>query len=501
MGFELVDKTIYEILKEQALLHPDDEAVVDCDKRYTYSELDVVTDDYAGRFLRQGIGAGTRVALVGKTSAEAVVVFLSLLKIGTVITMVSPMLVDENMKHALSVSDVEYIIIASGEIRYVFDKCYKTFTVADNGYNRLTDEKADTAELKEVCMKTDVHRSGTVLFTSGSTSKPKAVFLDQYRLLNNAYAHHKFMEITDSDRFAVALPMDHILCIIINILAPVVSAATICITRDKHTQSILSTIDSEHCTIICGVPTLYHAMITRDDFPSYNVSSLRLGFTGGASCSARLHDDIENKLGIILISTLGQTETTGGFTMWDKNETREDRILTVGVPSYNVMIKIVDDEICVKGYLVSDGYIGQEEETSRLIDSDGWLHTGDLGKFDEKGLLHVTGRKKDIIIRGGENISANQVSDVIEEMPEVSMCKVLGVPDDHSGEEICACVVRNDNYISAAQIREYVKSRLEYYKVPAYVVFFDDFPLNANGKIDSNELKKTVLEKLNGAGH
>ena len=500
MTFTLVEKSIYDILTEQAAYHGNEEAVVDVSKRYTYSELDRISDEYGCRFLQQGIRHGVRVALISKTSADTIVVFYSLMKLGAVVTLLSPSLVEESMNHALSVSGAEYIITTCKEIRASFDSTYRVFSVVDNGYEMLPEEKADRNEYDRICMDTDVHSSGAVLFTSGSTSRPKAVFLDQFRLLNNAYAHRKFLEITPDDRFASALPIDHILCIIINILTPFVSGAAVCISRDKHTKNILDVIHREHCTVLCGVPTLFHALISRDDFSSYDVSSLRLGFTGGAAISAKLHSDIEKMLGIMLISTLGQTETTGGFTMWDKSETAEERCLSVGVPSYNVRIKLVNGEICVKGYLVSDGYLKQEDETAKLIDSDGWLHTGDLGTFDKKGILYVTGRSKDIIIRGGENISANQVAGIIEECRGVSMCKVIGVPDEHRGEEICACVIRKDDTLTAAQIRDYVKSHLEYFKVPAYVVFLKEFPLTENGKINNNELKEIVSERLNGVG-
>ncbi len=500
MSINLIEKSVYEIMKEQAAYHGYDEAVVDVSKRYTYGELDRISDEYGRRFLHQGIRRGTRVALVSKTSADAVAVFYSLMKLGAVVTMLSPNLVEENMNHALSVSDTEYIITTCTEIRPSLDKTYRVFSVVDNGYEMLPEEKADGDEYDRICKETDAHSSGAVLFTSGSTSRPKAVFLDQYRLLNNAYAHRKFLEITPEDRFASALPIDHILCIIINVLTPFVSGAAICISRDKHTMSILDVIHREHCTVLCGVPTLYHALISRNDFSSYDVSSLRIGFTGGAAISAKLHSDIERMLGIMLISTLGQTETTGGFTMWDRSETAEERCLSVGVPSYNIQIKLIKGEICVKGYLVSDGYLKQTNETEKLIDSDGWLHTGDLGTFDEKGLLYVTGRSKDIIIRGGENISANQVAGIIEEIPGVSMCKVIGVPDEHRGEEICACVIRKDDKLTAVQIKDYVKMHLEFFKVPAYVIFFKEFPMTDNGKINSNKLKEIVLERLNGVG-
>lgn len=499
MSVELIRKSIGEILKESFEKHTANEAVVDCSVRLSYADLYQEALSYAGRLYGIGVRNGTRLALAADTSVDSVALTLGALMLGAVITMMSPALTDFSAEYETDISDSEFIIRVCDET--VFDlnalmNRVPVYSLNGRGFPMLPEECADGKAVAGECGKADIDRSGLILFTSGTTSRPKAVLLTQYRLLNNAIAHSVFMKVTEKDRFLASLPIDHILCIVITMLVPLVSGAAMCITGDRHTKTMLQMIEKEKCSVICGVPAMYHAIITRPDFESYDISSLRLGFTGGSACSEALYTDIERKLGILLISTLGQTETTGGFTMFDEHESPRERRTSVGVAGHNVEVSIIDGEICVKGYLVSDGYLKKEEATKELIDPEGWLHTGDLGKIDKNGIIYVTGRRKDIIIRSGENISANQVSGVIEACPGVSECKVVGVPDEHRGEEICACIIRNSDALSEEEIKAFAAERLESFKVPRYVLFYDDFPRTEIGKIRSGDLTEDAKLKI-----
>lgn len=499
MSVELIRKSVGELLKASAEKFAANEAVVDCGVRLSYADLYHGALSCAGRLYETGIRNGTRVAFAAETSADAVLLIYGALLLGAVVTMMAPSLTDAGAENELSISDSEYILRICSEVNFDlhrFENRAVVYSLDGREFPPLPGECTDEKGFTEECAKADIDRSGLILFTSGTTSRPKAVMLSQYRLLNNAIAHRAFMKVTEKDRFLASLPIDHILCIVITLLVPLVSGAAMCITEDKHTLTMLQMIEKEKCTVICGVPSMYHAIISRPDFNDYDVSSLRLGFTGGAPCSEELYRKTEQTLNILLISTLGQTETTGGFTMFDEHESPRERRTSVGVAGFNVEVSIIDGEICVRGYLVSDGYLKKPDATKELIDADGWLHTGDLGRIDGNGIIYVTGRRKDIIIRGGENISANQVSEAIESCPGVSECKVIGVPDAHYGEEVCACVIRSSRTLSEADIRACAGKRLESFKIPRYILFYDDFPRTEVGKVRAGELTENAKLRI-----
>lgn len=498
----LSEQTLGQTLKMTAGRLPCSDAVIEDGLRWSWTELDARSDAYARYFLSCGIQCEQSVALMAHMSARAVAILFGLMKLGATPVMISPALNRDQVAFELARAQADVII----------PFCEQALASIPEGFAVLSGELPEKAaavsdqQMAQACSRTDPRKSGIVLFTSGTSSRPKAVFLSQYQILNNARVHQGFLKVTPTDRIVAALPIEHILGIMITVLVPLVSGAAMCICSNRHTSMVLRTIERERCTLLCGVPSMFHTIAARMEAEHWDVSSLRIGLTGGAPCSRELFARIEERMGILLISTLGQTETSGGFTCYDPMETQEERRTSVGIPSPHVEVEIqnergerlqrgMDGEICVRGYLVCGGYRGSPQSTRALIDEKGWLHTGDIGQMDSRGIIRVTGRMKDIIIRCGENISAVQVGEVIEACPGVQECRVIGIPDEHSGEELCACVIRS-GAVSEEEIRRFTAERLESFKVPRYIFFFEAFARSNVGKPIIGELKKEALRRL-----
>ena len=494
----LLRQSIYSLLKERAEETPSLPALSEGDVHWTYRDLDQESDLYAARLIAAGAGNASSIAVITYHSRETVALVYGALKIGAVISLLPASAVEKTLDYMLSCVNAGIVVSAAPQMRGKIGPGRTVYSLypGQDGFQTLPPPTDDGSACRQICAQTDIDRSGIVLFTSGTTSMPKAVLLTQYRLVNNANSHRIFFRADEHDRFVACLPLEHILGIIVTMLVPMLARAVMCLTKDIHTESILRTIEDERCSILCGVPSMFHALVGKEELLKYDISSLRYGLTGGAACSEALFQEAEEKLGIILVSTLGQTETTGGFTMPAPGETREERRTSVGIAGFHTEVKLINGEICVRGYQVSDGYLNKPEATAELIDRDGWLHTGDLGRIDEKGMIYVIGRKKAIIIRSGENISASQVAGVIETMEGVGECQVFGVPDEHRGEEVCACVIRDDPSLTAEQVRAYAAEHLEHFKIPRYLLFYDSFPRTDVGKVRMRELKADALSKI-----
>ena len=292
--------------------------------------------------------------------------------------------------------------------------------------------------------------------------------------------------------------MFHCFTISTNIMASTAVGGCICLPDNRHTGSILRAIQRHRCTVLHAVPSMYRAIMARKDFGEYDISTLRVGIIGGSSYPPNDFIRIEEGFGMTLASSLGQTESTAGLTVCALDDSMEKRSTTVGKFMNHVEGKIADletgealapgkvGEICIKGYLVMQGYYHQPEQTAKAIDADGWLHTGDLGELDEDGDIILRGRIKELINRGGEKISPVEVENEICALPQVDTCRMIPVPDIHYGEEGCACVVLHENMsVSEEEIRNHLREQVAAYKIPKYILFFDKLPLNGTGKVDS----------------
>ena len=301
--------------------------------------------------------------------------------------------------------------------------------------------------------------------------------------------------------------MYHCFSLTATVLAAMSAGACVCFPADRRSQTILQTIEQERCTVLTAVPTLFSALLRRLETLEVDLSSLKKGMIGGSTYSEDFFNQISRTLDFTLLSSLGQTEATAGLTACSMDDPLPIRARTIGRffplvegsirnPRTNqALAPGQEGEICVRGYNVMEGYYKLPDATAKVIDADGWLHTGDLGSMDENGYVRYTGRLKELIIRGGENIAPSELEDILSTDSRILQAKVIGVPDRHYTEEICACIVKEGN-LTDDDVRTLIASRAADFKVPKYVLFLDNLPMTAVGKVDLRALRKQAAEIL-----
>jgi len=521
----LEDLTVSQFLRRTAARYPDRPALEHRDRTWTYRELDGEVDRAARRLLAWGVKRGDRVGLWCESEPNTVLLLYALPRIGAAAVCLNTSLQRTELVDLLRRTEVDRLIVTDGykgldfpalcrgltdELPRLEAVLYAGQSGEDGGLQTLDSlPEAPEEELASAEGLVTPQDIGHILYTSGTTSAPKAVLNTQYSRVNSGIQQAHDLAATEEDRFCVAMPIFHCFCLSVNVMAACAAGACLYLPESRRTAAILEALSRGRCTILSSVPTMYHAILCRPDFAGWDVSSLRTGFIGGSLYPKELFQQINDGFGFTLLSSLGQTEATAGLSTAYLDDPLEVRAATVGHFMDHVEGKIVHiesgkeqpvgqpGEICVRGYLVMAGYYGQPEETERVIDQDGWLHTGDMGYLDGEGNIHLTGRLKELIIRGGENISPAEVEAAACVSPEIRECKAIGVPDRHYGEEVCLCaVLREGAGLDEPELRSRLARQLAAFKVPRYILFFDELPKTTTGKIRSNELARLVLGRL-----
>lgn len=519
---QLIDRTAQQYGERKAIWYHGEDR--------TYAHLAEKVQQYAALLVRLGVGRGDHVGFWTEIEPEVLYAFYAVQRIGAVAVMLNTSLVSDELRDLLRRNDVKLVLagksfkternIAAGQLdtlaRGGVEKVYTVGLERLQGVEALRDLHGDlTAEdyAAAQAMEAQVtpQDTATILFTSGSTSAPKGVMSSHYSRVNGGIQQAGDLLFTCEDKVCVAMPIFHCFCISVNIMAALATGACLCVPDDRHISSILDTVEKCGCTVLSSVPTMFHAMLARKKLESRDMSTVRIGFIGGAYYPPEDFIRIDEAMGpqFTLMSSLGQTECTAGLTTCYVNDDLKVRSTTVGHFMSHVEGRIADihtgetlpngqrGEICVRGYLNMQGYYKQPDLTAETIDKDGWVHTGDLGILDDAGNVTLAGRIKELIIRGGENISPSEIEVVLSKLPGVKASKVVGVPDPHYGEEICACIIREGgSSLTTGEITDFLSQHLAYYKVPKYIKFFDSFPTTATGKIKPAEVRKIALEKL-----
>lgn len=515
----LEELTVGGLLRRTAARFPDRPALEYEGSLWTYARMDAEVDLMAERLLAHGVQKGERVGIWCEAVPEAVFAFCAVTRIGAVAAMLNTGLQRGELLEILKRTEITRLLIGSG-----YREC--SYPLVCRGLKEelpslktilFLEQERDSGEIPKLKDTIPAGRDSLsraeqavfpqdtccILYTSGTTSFPKAVMGSHFSRVNCGIAQARDMKATERDRFCVALPLFHCFCLSVNIMAACAVGACLYIPASRKTTALLDTISKNGCTILSCVPTLFHAMLCRPDFKSWDISSLRTGVIGGCMYPPSLFAQIEQAFGMTLLSSLGQTEATGGLTVSSLEDSLEVRANTVGHFMEHLDGCIMDPqtrekklvgengEICVKGYVVMQGYYRQPEETRKVIDQDGWLHTGDMGYLDEDGNVHMSGRLKELIIRGGENISPVEIEEVAMADERIESCKAVGVPDEHYGEEVCLCVIPVKGcQCTQEQLRESFRGRLADFKIPRYILLMEEFPLSSTGKIKVGELKK-----------
>ena len=347
-------------------------------------------------------------------------------------------------------------------------------------------------------------------YTSGTTGFPKGVMLTHYNVVNNGKAIGDCMDLSTADRMMIQVPMFHCFGMVLAMTASMTHGVTMSPIPAFSPSKGLACINKEKITAFHGVPTMFIAMLSHPDFDKTDFSSMRTGIMAGSPCPIKVMEEVIEKMHMSEICiTYGQTEASPATTMSKISDSIETRVNTVGSPIFGVECKIVDPEtgeelpdncdgeFVARGYNIMKGYYKMPEATAAAIDKDGWLHSGDMLRRLPDGNFKVTGRIKDMIIRGGENIYPKEIEDFIYTHPAVSDVQVIGVPDKDYGEEIMACVIRREGAtITEEDIKEFVRSHMAKHKTPRYVRFVDEFPMNAAGKILKYKMREQAVEYL-----
>ena len=371
--------------------------------------------------------------------------------------------------------------------------------------NRSCDEA-----LRELGESLDCHEVINMQYTSGTTGFPKGVMLTHYNVVNNGKYIGDHMDLSTADRMMIQVPMFHCFGMVLSMTASMTHGATMCPLPYFSPKPALACVNQERITTFNGVPTMFIAMMNHPDFPKTDFSHIRTGIMAGANCPPELMRKAADVMNMKqIISVFGQTEASPGCTMSSFDDPLDVRTETVGSRFANVECKIIDPdtgeecprgvsgEFVARGYNIMKGYYKMPSATAEAIDAEGWLHSGDLCCEDENGNFKVTGRLKDMIIRGGENIYPREIEEFIYTSPKVRDVQVIGVPDEQYGEEIMACVIlREGETMTEQELKDFVLSHMAKHKVPRYVDFVDAFPMNAAGKILKYKMREEAAQRL-----
>jgi fatty-acyl-CoA synthase len=349
-----------------------------------------------------------------------------------------------------------------------------------------------------------------IQFTSGATGTPKGAALTHFNIVNNGFFVGEGMGLTADDRVCIPVPLYHCFGMVLGVLAAMTHGAASILSGDGFDPvAVLTTVANERCTALHGVPTMFIAQLEHPRFDEFDLSSLRTGIMAGSPCPTAVMRRVVAEMHMPEVTICyGMTETSPVSFQSRPDDTLERRVGTVGRVHPHVQVKIIDaagrvtprgvaGELLTRGYSVMRGYWNDPERTRDVIDAGGWMHTGDLAIIDEHGYCNIVGRVKDIIIRGGENVSPREIEEFLYRHPAVFDVAVVGVPDVKYGEEVCACIqLRAGMAVSEEDIREFCRGRIAHYKVPRYVRFMDSFPLTISGKVQKYLIREHMRAEL-----
>ena len=540
---KLLNVTVGQMLEGIASKYPTNLAIkyIEVNYKRTYYQFNAEVDEYARGLLGMGIKPGDHVAVWATNYPEWMILFFATAKIGAVLVTVNTNYKEAELEYLLSNSDSKALFICDGikDIdceKIIYSVCpelrtskpgelnnarlpFLKYVVSfDNWYDgmyhwsQVPHFGVLISDDEFQAVKDAVHPDDVVnmQYTSGTTGFPKGVMLTHNNIVNNGLAIGDCMKFTENDKLCIPVPFFHCFGMVLAIMASVTHGTAMVPLLWYTPMKVMHAIEYEKCTAVHGVPTMYIRMLEHRDFNRYDFSSLRTGIMAGSPCPIKVMQDVIDKMNMKEITiTYGQTEASPACTMTTVDETLEHRVATVGKELPFMETKIVDadtgedvpngtpGEFVVRGYNVMKGYYKMPEATAAAIDKDGWLHTGDIAVKDDDGYYRITGRLKDMIIRGGENIFPKEIEDFIYTHPDVVDVQIVAVPSAKYGEEAYAFVTkRAGSTVTEKDIQNYVANNMARHKVPSFVEFIDKMPMTASGKIQKFVLRDMAKKAL-----
>ena len=547
--------TIGDLLDQQAERYGDNDALVhvDWDVRYTYQEFRDECDRVARGLMALGINKGDHVGIWATNYPEWVVAQFATAKIGAVLVTVNPAYRTHELEYLLQQSDAAALMLI-GNFRtsdYVTMLNEVVPELADSAPGQLHSEKlshlrnvifippygegddvadgecppgmvawddmrnrgeeispAALAQRQAECHPDDVI---CIMYTSGTTGNPKGVMLTHHNLVSNASYVVEGLRFTEADRLCIPVPFYHCFGSSISTLGCVTRGSAMVVPSEYFDPGkTLVAVEKERCTALHGVPTMFIAQLEHPDFDGFDLGSLRTGIMAGSPCPIEVMRQVIDRMGAKEMTVgYGLTEASPVITLTSSDDTIERRVTTVGPVIPQVEVKIADPEtgrempageqgeLCSRSFMNMKGYYKMPEATAAAIDAEGWLHTGDLATVDDDGYYKITGRLKDMIIRGGENVYPREIEEFLYTNPKVADVQVIGVPDQRFGEEIMAWVMlKAEQEATEEEIKEFCRGRIAHYKVPRYVKFVSEFPMTVTGKIQKFVMRETSIQEL-----
>lgn len=542
---KLIDITVGDLVEQVANKYPNDQAVKYIDRDYcrTWREFDDEIDKTARGLMAIGVKKSDHVAIWATNVPEWLLTLFACCKIGAVLVTVNTNYKVFELEYLLRQSDSKVLVMTKGTrhsdyVEIVNALCPTlagqqpnslnfpmlpflksiviTEEVAPAGMMSFTDLLKRSSEISNEAYSAqkamqDPQDIINMQYTSGTTGFPKGVMLTHYNIVNNGKSIGDCMKFTHEDKLCIPVPFFHCFGLVLAVMACITHATSMVPLESYRPVDFMRAVQDEECTAVHGVPTMYIAVLEHKDFKKYHFPRLRTGIMAGSPCPIKVMQQVVSEMGMNEITiSFGQTEASPVCTMTTTDDSIERRVSTVGRAMPNVECKIVDvetgetlsagqqGEFCARGYNIMKGYYKMEEATRQAIDEEGWLHSGDLCEVDEQGYYRVTGRIKDMIIRGGENIYPKELEEFLYTNDKVQDVQVIGVPSEQYGEEVMVCIIpKKGAELSEQEVKDSVSASMARHKVPSYVEFMDAFPMTASGKIQKFKMREWAIDKLN----
>lgn len=548
----LLEETIPEHFAKIVARFSDRDAVVSIpqQQRLSYTQLSQQVDKVAKGLVGFGFTKGDRIGIWSTNNLQWLLIQMATARIGAILVNINPAYRLRELEYALKQAQVQCLITIPSfknshylemllellpELQHaqvqqvnnkqlpdlrrviVYDPNNPDETVAPNsGFTVWSDliaaaKAISSQQLAQLTQSLNIHDAINIQYTSGTTGFPKAVVLSHHNILNNAWFAAQAMHFNQLDRLCIPVPFYHCFgTVLANLLCFSVGACAVIACEHFDAEAVLKAIEQEHCTALHGVPTMFIAELEHKHFKQFKLDSLRTGIMAGAPCPPQLMKRVMTELHCpeILIG-YGQTEASPLTHLTTREDSLERRTQTVGHNLPHQEVKIINNdnhetvalgktgEICFRGYHIMKAYYNNAAATANAIDAEGWLHSGDLGVMNKDGYLSITGRLKDMVIRGGENIYPREIEDVIFTYPKVAAVAVFGVPDEFYGEELVAWIQLHEHeQCNEDEIREFCRAKLSHFKIPKYVRFVDTFPMTVTGKLQKYKMQQQMIEIL-----
>ena len=491
--------------------------------RWNYRELHVAVRRLASGLLRAGIVAGDRVGIWAPNRPEWTLLQYATAEIGAVLVNINPSYRVHELEYVLNQSGVRMVVAArnfktsdyAGMLDEVAPRCAALEQVVLMGspeWTQLADAALDEAAVVDAAKDLSAEDPINIQYTSGTTGFPKGATLSHRSILNNGYLVGELCHYTEADRVCIPVPFYHCFGMVMGNLACTTHGAAMVIPAEGFDPAAtLTAVQAERCTSLYGVPTMFIAELALPSFAQYDLTSLRTGIMAGSPCPAEVMRKVIEQMHMDEVAiAYGMTETSPVSTQTRSDDSLERRVSTVGKVGPHLEVEVIDPvsgetaprgvtgEFCTRGYSVMIGYWEEPQKTAEAIDTDGWMHTGDLAVMDDNGYLMITGRIKDMVIRGGENVYPREIEEFLYTHPDILDAQVIGVPDERYGEELMAWVQLREGApeLTVEGLREFCAGKLAHYKVPRYVRVVEEFPMTVTGKVRKVEMRERSTEFL-----